>query len=113
MERGIGDVVAAHLEEIAQPLAGIAAAEAVGAQDLEIGGDLPAELLAERLDIVGGEHHRPRTTLQLTGEIGAPGFLPGMQPVPTLGGPPIARQLADKNPERVAQIVRGWMQTDE
>ncbi|CAG0938408.1 Flagellar M-ring protein [Gammaproteobacteria bacterium] len=25
----------------------------------------------------------------------------------------VARQLADKNPERVAQIVRGWMQTDE
>ncbi|MCC7256915.1 MAG: flagellar M-ring protein FliF [Gammaproteobacteria bacterium] len=25
----------------------------------------------------------------------------------------VARQLADKNPERVAQIVRSWMQTDE
>jgi len=25
----------------------------------------------------------------------------------------VARQLADKNPERVAQIVRTWMQTDE
>lgn len=25
----------------------------------------------------------------------------------------VARQLADKNPERVAQIVRGWMQADE
>ena len=25
----------------------------------------------------------------------------------------VARQLADKNPERVAQIVRTWMQTDD
>jgi flagellar M-ring protein FliF len=25
----------------------------------------------------------------------------------------VARQLADKNPERVAQIVRAWVQTDE
>ena len=24
----------------------------------------------------------------------------------------VARQLADKNPERVAQIVRSWVQTD-
>jgi flagellar biosynthesis/type III secretory pathway M-ring protein FliF/YscJ len=24
----------------------------------------------------------------------------------------VARQLADKNPERVAQIVKSWMQTD-
>ena len=25
----------------------------------------------------------------------------------------LKRQLADKNPERVAQIVRSWMQSDE
>ena len=24
----------------------------------------------------------------------------------------VARQLADKNPERVAQIVRAWVQSD-
>ncbi len=97
LERGHDDVVAVHLEVLAQLAAEVAAAEAVGAQHLvrPALGHERTDLLGIRLHVVGGSDHRAFGLAELLlHERRARGFR-GMQQVPALGLLAVARQLVE------------------
>jgi hypothetical protein len=97
LECGHHDVVAVHLEVLAQARAEIAAAEAVGAQHAvaTAGRDEGADLLGIALHVVGAGHHRALRAPELPGhEALAPG-LQRVQQVPALGVLALARQFVE------------------
>src|SRR5690554_464478 len=81
---GDGDVVAIHLEEATQLLAGVAAAETVGAQGHKGFRDKGPQLLGVQLDVVGGRHHRPLCLLQALGNVCLAWLVVRVQVVPAL-----------------------------
>src|SRR5690606_31545100 len=96
LQRGQHDPVAVHLEEVAQLLAGIAAAEAVGAQHLVLLDRHPlADLLGEQLHVVGGGDHRALAAAQALFDVALPRLLLRVQAVVTLHRQAVAAQLVE------------------
>jgi hypothetical protein len=83
---GHHDVAGVDLEEPAQRLAGVAAAEAVGAERHEGAGDPAADLVGHEGHVVGDRHHRPVAVGQQLGDPRGAALLAGVQAVPPLGG---------------------------
>src|SRR5262245_26850859 len=97
LQRGDGDEVAVHLEEIAQPRARIGAPEAIGAEYLVRAPlrDERPDLLGEGLDVVARGDDRTRLLLQRLGHVSRTRLRLGVEQVPALGGKAVAAQLGE------------------
>src|SRR5208282_1960490 len=83
------DEAGIHFEEVAQRLAGIAAAEAVGAQRRKAARHPLADDVRQRLQVVGGGDEDAGRAGERFGDVRNSRFFAGMQPVPALGFDPI------------------------
>ena len=84
LQRRERDVVAIDLEEAAQALAIVTAAEAVGAEHAIAARHVGANLIGEGADIVSRRDHRPRAIGEAGLDVTAPLRLGRMQHVPAL-----------------------------
>src|SRR5512135_2876290 len=94
LQCGNGDVVAIHLEEVAQFLARVGTAETIGAQRLVLRFHEGADLVGVGTDIVGRGDHR-RLAVQALSDIARTGFGFRMQCVPALAIDTVAAQLVE------------------
>src|SRR5690554_45477 len=83
-QRGYRHVVTIHFEEAAQLLAGVTAAETVGAQGHVGFRDECPQLLGVQLDVVGRRHHRALGIFHALGHVGLAGLVVRVQMVPAL-----------------------------
>src|SRR5215216_2233473 len=113
LQRGEGDEVPVDLEEPAQLAAVVGAAEPVGPQHLVGAGHERADLVGERLDVVGGRDHRSLPAVQAGGHVALARRLGWVQQVPPLDLKGLAPQLGEAggapdvgvHPEVVGQQV--------
>src|SRR5690606_4715608 len=83
------------LEEVAQLATTVAAAEAVGAQCLQVTRYPLTDLVSEELHVVGGGNHRTATAGQVLLDIAQTLGFGRMQAVPALHGQAIAAQFVE------------------
>src|SRR5271166_4211230 len=94
-EGGDRYVVAVHLEEGAQVAAIVGAAEAIGAQHEVAAGDKGADLVGERLHVVGGSNHRTFCAGQADLDVALPARLGRVEHVPALHLQALATQFGE------------------
>src|SRR5690554_1930647 len=83
-QRGYRHVVTIHFKEAAQLLAGVTAAETVGAQGHVGFRDECPQLLGVQLDVVGRRHYRALRIFHALGHVGLAGLVVRVQVVPAL-----------------------------